>query len=440
MRNCICWRTQPAAVVTVIVGSANLSETAFGGKQSETLVNFDDEDAWEHYLRQYEGIRNNSSDEIELPQGQITRADIKLDEIPALKPHTLTTLVIDTPKSDDVLYIPVSERIESIVAEIPHGVSAVIPVARNGKQALTPENRVVIRREVSRSRVVQSEDDVDTNYFSLDRNNGSANLSGEPYSLDWDPDRMGADARLMVKYFSSYENTFESERDVPRLQRDYFMLWSWLYFSPFMCEARNRAIASGDVFRYPSVAIVYGKSNCGKSSLVDTLVTSMFGREYRVDKSEFTKTKLYARQRSYKRFPVVFDDIGAKALSQHGNDFIKNENPPPVTEYPCFILSMNKEQKGVPDEIVKRSMMVYTTTALPVHKEQLRNELHIRIQNMRRKLSCDLFRQYVHRHRASGRRRHTQRLAGVLLDHHQPDSHATRGRADPCLAAPSDVG
>ena len=162
-----------------------------------------------------------------------------------------------------------------------------------------------------------------------------------------------------------------------------------------MCEARNQAIASGDVFRYPSVAIVYGKSNCGKSSLVDTLVTSMFGREYRVDKSEFTKTKLYARQRSYRRFPVVFDDIGAKALSLHGNDFIKNENPPPVAEYPCFILSMNKEQKGVPDEIVKRSMMVYTTTALPVHKEQLRNELHIRIQNMRRKLSCDLFRQYL---------------------------------------------
>ena len=169
--------------------------------------------------------------------------------------------MIDTPKSDDVVYPCVGE-IESIVAEIPHGVSAVIPVARNGKQALTPENRVVIRREVSRSRVVQSEDAF-TNYFSLDRNNGSANLSGEPYSLDWDPDRMGADARLMVKYFCNYENLSRA-RGVPRLQRDYFMLWSWLYFSPFMCEARNQAIASGDVFRYPSVAIVYGKSNCGK--------------------------------------------------------------------------------------------------------------------------------------------------------------------------------
>ena len=34
----------------VIVGSANLSETAFSGRQAETLMVFDDDDvAWEHY-------------------------------------------------------------------------------------------------------------------------------------------------------------------------------------------------------------------------------------------------------------------------------------------------------------------------------------------------------------------------------------------------------
>ena len=36
----------------VIVGSANLSERAFSGTQSETLVKFDDdEEAWHHYSR-----------------------------------------------------------------------------------------------------------------------------------------------------------------------------------------------------------------------------------------------------------------------------------------------------------------------------------------------------------------------------------------------------
>ena len=63
------------------------------------------------------------------------------------------------------------------------------------------------------------------------------------------------------------------------MQRDYFILWSWFYFSPFICDMRSRALLLGeDVVRYPSFAIVFGKSNCGKTTLVDTLMTSMFGK------------------------------------------------------------------------------------------------------------------------------------------------------------------
>ena len=54
----------------VIVGSANLSEQAFSGRQPETLVVFDDDEAaWEHYSRMYDAIRNNASDAIPLPRG-----------------------------------------------------------------------------------------------------------------------------------------------------------------------------------------------------------------------------------------------------------------------------------------------------------------------------------------------------------------------------------
>ena len=58
----------------VIIGSANLSEQAFSGTQSETLVIFDDDNAaWEHYSRMYDGIRNSASDEILLPEDRITQ-------------------------------------------------------------------------------------------------------------------------------------------------------------------------------------------------------------------------------------------------------------------------------------------------------------------------------------------------------------------------------
>ena len=58
----------------VIVGSANLSERAFSGRQPETLVSFDDsEEAWKHYSKMYREIRDSASDSVEIPEDRITR-------------------------------------------------------------------------------------------------------------------------------------------------------------------------------------------------------------------------------------------------------------------------------------------------------------------------------------------------------------------------------
>ena len=154
-------------------------------------------------------------------------------------------------------------------------------------------------------------------------------------------------------------------------------------------------LQDSDVIRYPSFAIIFGKSNCGKTSLVDTLMTSMFGYAHTVDKRSFTTSHLRGLQQGYKRFPVVFDDIGRTAFNRHGRDMIKDEMLPPVTEYPSFMLSMNAEPQSFPDEVVKRSMMIYTTTALPPHNEELRQRLQGKIQEMRRGLTGHLYRCYL---------------------------------------------
>ena len=56
---------------------------------------------------------------------------------------------------------------------------------------------------------------------------------------------------------------------------------------------------------------------------------------------------------------------------------------------------MNAEPQSFPDEVVKRSMVVYTTTALPPHNEELRQRLQGRIQEMRRGLTGHLYRRYL---------------------------------------------
>ena len=376
----------------VIIGSANLSERAFSGKQPETLVKFDDdEEAWRHYNRMFDEIRDSASDEIQLPQDRITKAEIEISETPVMT-DTLATLVIEPLSAEEMeVTAPVQVvRVEKVAAAIGPRVSAAIPAMRNGRQRITPE----IKREISRIRLVKSAEEADNRYFSLDRMNRTALLSGERFPLEWDDKSVRVDAKLLLDYFKNYEDAFEG--NVARLQHDYFTLMAWLYFSPFICDMRSLALLQdSDVIRYPSFAIIFGKSNCGKTSLVDTLMTSMFGYAHTVEKRSFTSSQLRGLQQGYKRFPVVFDDIGRTAFIRHGRDMIKDELLPPVTEYPGFILSMNAEPQSFPDEVVKRSMMIYTTTALPPHDEQLRQRLQGRIQEMRRGLTGHLYRRYL---------------------------------------------
>ena len=377
----------------VIVGSANLSERAFSGGQPETLVAFDDDPAaWAHYSGMYDVIRDSASDEIPLPPERIVNAEIGIEEVPALTAKAGATLVIEqTPAEEVAVTIPVqAARIEKVAAALAPRIAPAIPAFRGGKQRITPQ----IKREISRIRLVKSADEADSRYLSINRAEGSGILSGQPFPLEWDGEQAGADARLLVDYFANYR---DFEGNVERLQHDYFALWSWLYFAPLMCDLRGLAlIKDEDVVRYPAFAIVFGKSNCGKSSIIDTLMTSMFGKASTVDKRSFTAGRLRGLQQAYRRFPVVFDDIGRTAFRNHGLDIIKDELPPPVEEYPGFVLSMNaNDPAAFPDEIVKRCMMIYTTTALPPHKEELRQQLNVKIQEIRRGLTGHLYRRYL---------------------------------------------
>ena len=389
----------------VLIGSANLSEAAFGGRQSETLVCFDNDDAaWNYYLGMYEAIRDKASDEIPLPPERIEKAEIEIQELPVLDATESSTLVIDSAQDEgsegDIEQITVPaqiERIERVRRAIPPILANLIPPPRNGRQQITPDIKRQIVKESSRFRLVQSEEQADHRELSIDRDAKAAFLFGEPFSLEADLAAARKDAKLLVEFFNNYEGAFEGGLGVERLQRDYFILWSWLYFSPFMCDMRTRASHDGDIFLFPSFAIVYGKPSCGKTSLIDTLMTSMFGRAYTINKQMFTKARLRDIQYAYKRFPAVFDDIGKSAIRSHGEDTIKDENPPIVNEYPCFVLSMNQELKAFTDQIVKRSLMIYTTTALPSYKEDLRRDLHVKIQETRRSLSTHLYREYLKR-------------------------------------------
>lgn len=373
----------------VIVGSANLSERAFSGRQPETLVSFDDsEEAWQHYSRMYREIRDSASDSVEIPEERITRAEIDIVDTPVMDTKS-PTLVIEPPPQSEAR-VPVQiQKVEKVAAVLGPSLSAVIPPTRNGRQSITPD----IRRQIARVSLVKSVEEVEATYFHIDRLNRTASLSGKPFPLTYQDESVRKDAELLVNYFENY-SAFEG--DVARHQRDYFILMSWFYFAPLMSDLRSLAlIEDSDIIRYPQFCVVFGKSNCGKTTLIDTLMMSMFRRVHTIEKRQFTTAKLRGLQETYKRFPVVFDDIGKTAFNAHGKDMIKDELQPNAEEFPCFTISMNNDSHSFPDEVVKRSLMIYTTTALPQYDEERRQQLFAGIQAMRRELSGDLYRRYL---------------------------------------------
>ncbi len=374
----------------VIAGSANLSERAFAGKQPETLLVFDDDDgAWDHYSREYDAVKRTASNRIDLPV-DLKGADIAFTDTPVLQEEGVT--VFQPPPPEELTMPLVVHRVEELTVPVDRVVTPQVK-REKGRFVLTP----AVKAEIKKLRWVkgrQEEEDSRPVQLSIDRNSRYVSLSGENVPLEVDGEGLARSARAIVEYFDNYERGFIG--DVHRLQRDYFTFMSWLYVSPFICDLRALATVEGaNIVHYPSFAVIYGKSNCGKTSLVDTIIASMFGHPSTVEKDGFTRRTLRGLQQNYRRFPVVFDDITRRRFTEHGLDIVKDENLPPVNEHPCFVISMNAEPQSFPDEVVKRCLMIYTNTSLPSHKHALADKLHSSVKGIRTRLSTDFYRRYL---------------------------------------------
>ena len=374
----------------VIVGSANLSERAFGGKQPETLIIFDDDiEAWEHYSREYDAVKETASDHIDMPV-DLREAEIAFTDTPVLQDPGPT--VFQAPAVEGMTLPQVLHKVEDLAVPIDQIVSPQIS-RENGRYVVTPSVKAEIKRMRWQKGQHQSDETRPTS-LTIHLESRHVSLSGVHVPLETDRDGLQRSSEAIVEYFNNYELGFVG--DVPRLQRDYFTFMSWLYISPFICDLRTRAVVrGGNIFHHPSFAIIYGKSNCGKTSLVDTLITSMFGHPSTVEKDSFTRRTLRGLQQNYKRFPVVFDDITRRRFTDHGLDIVKDENLPPVKEHPCFVISMNAEPQSFQDEVVKRCLMIYTNTSIPTHKHSLADRLHASVEDIRNKLTTDLYRRYL---------------------------------------------
>ncbi|MBA2443193.1 MAG: hypothetical protein H0V53_12430 [Rubrobacter sp.] len=374
----------------VITGSANFSDRAFSGAQNESYVCFDDDPAaWEHFNTAYEKIKGRSTTSI-IEGAQIT-GEFDPENLPAFAagregsaaPKVL--LVQDAPSDTSTVH-----RAAAKPPKRYGGISSAVQ-AKNGVAKIdrpSAERGVRYVKSNSRTREENPEESL-----GIHLDSGEVILSGEPLDLDAPAEEVASDVRAWLSYFDGYR-MFRGQHE--KLARDYFTFWSWLYAGPFMCDLRNAALARGDdVWDYPVYGLLYGKSNCGKSELVKTLLHSMFDRDTFPPNDWFTKGNIPALMEQNRRYPLVFDDMDKVRFGQHAEALIKDDHLR-LKEYPPVVLSMNAGQDTFDSELRKRALVVYTGASLPDHTGEAR-QLRQRLKDVKSDLGTALYREYLKR-------------------------------------------
>jgi len=300
----------------VITGSANFSEKGFSGSQNESYVLFDDQPAaWDYYNDKYEKIKSRSSMPITKKALLAERADAENLPVFSLGEPNGPGSVVVVPEK---LPGPSIVRKLLMTSKRHTGLSEVIRSNNGRAQVDKPTASRAVKYTKSNSRSNESNPE---EYLTVDAYTGRVVLSGKELDLEASEEEIASDINLLVEYFGGFDR-FRGDTD--RLTRDYFTFMSWFYASPFICDWRNAALVREDyVLDYPVFGILYGRSNCGKSELVRTLLTSMFQKEGFLPNEFFTKTRVTALMQENARYPLTFDDLDRSRFTNHAVALVK---------------------------------------------------------------------------------------------------------------------
>ncbi|MCU0426864.1 MAG: hypothetical protein MUF71_14690 [Candidatus Kapabacteria bacterium] len=380
----------------IITGSANFSERAFSGNQNESYIVFDDDDgAWDFFSAKYERVKASST--MHIVKEALATDEFSLENLPVFN-ASQSPSVLEREAIPPVILVRDAPPQPTIITKI---ISQKTPRQYMDLNRIVASERGVMRldRKVALQAVQyiksssRTETENPTEYVSIDAPSGTVIVSGKQVSLEPEESAVQRDVQLLLEYFDGFKHF---RGNTMRLMRDYFTFMSWFYVSPIICDIRNAALARNEEpFEYPIVGILYGKSNCGKSQLIRTLLVSMFGQEGFLEKDWFTKSAIAGLREQNKRYPMVFDDLDNTRFNSHAIAVIKDDYLA-LKEYPAIVLSMNADRDTFETEVRKRCLILYTDASLPDHTGESR-DLAKQVKRIKRDLSTALYREYLRR-------------------------------------------
>ncbi|MGV8906434.1 MAG: phospholipase D-like domain-containing protein [Acetobacterium sp.] len=340
----------------VILGSANLSYSAFNGKQRENICFIDGNQAFDYYYEQFEAFKENCSDNISSKAIAIGNYEDNLLDLPVME-------TIKVQKS--MIIEPVDEHDEDIkfvfdVNELAKKIPPITPATSKSKKRtlITLDEMKKIQKKI---KTVVEKERVQRKEFPklvLDIGASKARLNEKELDLNPSMENVKKDADLFLKYMTGYEEFYG---DSAELQERYYAFANWFFLTPFLATFKITAILNDKPKElYPMFGILCGQSKAGKTTFLQTLLTMMIGQKPMMSANEFKKSTINALKYEVMGVPIIIDDIVGKRFNEHAPEIIKDDEfgvAGNLLHYPAIVISANEDVKAVKTELIRRTVV-----------------------------------------------------------------------------------
>ena len=376
----------------VVMGSANMSYNAFGGRQRENICYVDGDNAYDWYLDVFNSLKETSTDEISHKALEISDISDNLDELPFSQTvKTTRAIVLDPDKENnsEIEFIMdtrnLAEKLRPILPK---------PDKKTGKITVIPDMIVRIKKHIKDEVVKTKELRNEYPQLVVDVFNGTAVLNDEKLDLNPSPEDIRKDVDLFIKYMDGYSRF---HGDYIGMQYRYFEFANWFFCSPFMAVMRDMA-ARFDQNRlpYPVFGLVYGQSKAGKTSFLETLLKMMIGQKPKIAAQEFTRSSIEGLKRTVQGAPIIVDDMVNTRFNQHAIETIKTDDfgiADHLMNYSAVVISANEDVKAVSPEVIRRTVICRVEAGL-TNTEVMKSNV---VRTVQKEIGTAFYREYLHR-------------------------------------------
>ncbi|MDE2940235.1 MAG: hypothetical protein OXR67_15170 [Chloroflexota bacterium] len=388
-----------------MVGSANLSERALSGRQGEVLLAYDNHSfMWERMVQKYEAVLSLSTG-LNLDKETRPAHLVKAEELPASRqaqesqtPEIQILKFEGTDLPGDPEYIAV--RASELDSELGDGLRDYIKPAPKGVSVLPLASIRKVNYAVAPKPKANP-----SQMHSLHFVNGKFVYDGRLIERPATADGIGNDALLITQFINKFRE-FGPRSDA--LQRNYFALMGWMYFSPFIPKLSRQLHLEGSnaTKTLPNIAVAYGQSHCGKSALIRFLYTSMFGPPPTLSDKEFTQSAFSGLAQYSGVLPLIYQDVQptrfAGRTANQGELIAKyyDRLVSVTSDYPCAVVSANEGSAAITEfanEVRNRSFLVFTPKGLASDDQEKMMRIDNEIKPWLNRIGQEFYAEYLHR-------------------------------------------